>query len=320
LRYLPALICLTFVLAGTSLFVGVSDVTPAALFSGQASDVQRIVFYTSRVPRTLALMLAGCGMAVCGTIMQMLARNRFVEPSTTGTVEAAGLGMLTTLLLAPEMPVFGRMLVSALFALAGTSIFLAILRQVPLRSAVMVPLIGIMLGGVISAVTTFFAYRYDLTQSMGAWLSGDFSTILRGRYELLWIAGGLTLAAYIAADRFTVAGMGEEFATNLGLDYRRIMAAGLVIISMVSASVVVTAGVIPFLGLIVPNLVSMTRGDSLRRTLPFVAFGGAALVLACDIAGRLVIAPFEVPVGNVLGVVGGIFFLAILLRRRRREA
>ncbi len=118
------------------------------------------------MPRTLALVLAGAGMAVCGTIMQMLARNRFVEPSTTGTVEAAGLGMLTTLLIAPDMPVFVRMLVAAAFALAGTSIFLAILRQVPLRSAVMVPLIGIMLGGVISAVTTFFAYRYELTQSM----------------------------------------------------------------------------------------------------------------------------------------------------------
>lgn len=98
------------------------------------------------------------------------------------------------------------------------------------------------------------------------------------------------------------------------------MAAGLVIVSMVTASVVVTAGVIPFLGLIVPNLVSMTRGDSLRQTLPYVAVGGAALVLTCDIVGRLVMAPFEIPVGNVLGVVGGIFFLVLLLRRRRREA
>lgn len=310
----------TAVVAMTSLFVGVSEVSLAALVSGEATERMWLVLGSSRVPRTLALILAGAGMAVAGTIMQMLSRNRFVEPSTAGTVESASLGMLAVLLLVPDLPVVMKMLVAATFALAGTAIFLSILRRVPLRSPVMVPLIGLMLGGVINACTTFFAYRYDLLQAMGAWTSGDFSAVLRGRYEVLWIALALTVAAYVAADRFTVAGMGEDFATNLGLDHRKVVALGLVIVSMVTASVVVTAGVLPFIGLIVPNLVSMVMGDRLRHTLPWIALIGAALVLVCDTIGRIANAPYEIPVGTVLGIVGSIFFLNMLLRRRFRAA
>lgn len=176
--------------------------------------------------------------------------------------------MLAVLLIAPDLPVIAKMLVAAVFALFGTALFLAILRQIPLRSVLMVPLVGIMLGGVISAVTAFFAYRFDMMQTMGAWTSGDFSAVLRGRYEILWVAFALTVVAYIAADRFTLAGMGEEFSANLGLNYRRVVTLGLVIVSLVTASVVVTAGIVPFVGLIVPNVVSMIAGDSLRRTLP----------------------------------------------------
>ena len=100
-----------------------------------------------------------------------------------------------------------------------------------------------MLGGVITAVTQFIAYRYDLMQSVNAWETGDFSGVLRGRYELLWISFGLTPIGFLAADRFTVAGMGQDFTTNLGLNYRRVMTLGLVIVSLITAAVVVTAAV-----------------------------------------------------------------------------
>ena len=311
---------LIFLMAAVSLFVGVSAVSPWSILDGTADQRQVMILLASRVPRTAALVLAGSGMAIAGTILQMLARNRFVEPSTTGTVESAGLGMLVVLLFAPEMPVMAKMLVAAVFALAGTGLFLAVLRAIPLRSVLMVPLIGIMLGGMISAVTTFFAYRFDLLQSMGAWANGDFSAVLRGRYETLWVAFALTIAAYVVGDRFTVAGMGEEFSTNLGLNYRRVMAIGLFIVSTVTASVVVTAGVVPFLGLIVPNIVSMAMGDNLRKSLPWIGLCGAGLILACDIVGRTINAPFEIPVGTVLGVIGSLFFLYLLLKRQSRVA
>nr|WP_192922084.1 ABC transporter permease [Brucella melitensis] len=307
-------------MAVISLFIGVSDVSLHTLFGKASTDRATEVLLISRIPRTLAIILAGMSMAVAGMIMQMLTRNRFVEPSTAGTVESASLGILLVILFAPETPVFGKMLVASVSALAGTALFLRILRSIPLRSVLVVPLVGIMLGGVINAITTFIAYRFDLLQSLNSWTTGDFSGVLRGRYELLWIAFALTVVAYVAADRFTVAGLGEDFTTNLGLNYRRVVTLGLVVVSMVSASVVVTVGMIPFLGLIVPNVVSMFIGDNMRRAVPWVALLGAGLVLACDIVGRLIRFPYEIPIGTMMGVVGSAIFLYLLLRRGSRLA
>ncbi|HQZ13627.1 MAG TPA: ABC transporter permease [Devosia sp.] len=307
-------------LAAVSLFVGVSDVSLASLLSSAPGDRPMQVLLISRIPRTVALVLAGMSMAVAGLIMQMLARNRFVEPSTAGTVESASLGILAVTILAPAAPLMGKMAVAAVFALAGTFLFMRILRAVPMRSSLVVPLVGIMLGGVIGAVTQFFAYQYDLLQTLGAWTTGDFSGVIRGRYELIYLAAGLTLVAFFTADRLTVAGMGEDFTTNLGLNYKRVMALGLTIVAMVTAVVLVTAGSIPFLGLIVPNLVSAVMGDNMRRSIPWIALTGAAFVLLSDIAGRLIRFPYEIPIGTVFGVVGSALFLWLLLSRRRQHA
>jgi iron complex transport system permease protein len=262
------------------------------------------------------VLLAGMAVAVAGLIMQLMARNRFVEPSTVGTVESATLGILVVTVFAPQAPVPAKMLVASVFALLGTALFLAILRRLPARNTLLIPLVGIMLGGVIAAVTTFFAYRYDLLQTLSNWMIGDFSGVLRGRYELLWIVAVLMLLGMLAADRFTVAGMGQDFTTNLGLNYARTMRLGLVIVSLISAVVVTTVGAVPFLGLVVPNIVSLIFGDNLRRAVPWTALFGAAFVLVCDIIGRTIRYPYEVPVGMVMSVLGAVLFLVLILRKR----
>ncbi|MUN05708.1 iron chelate uptake ABC transporter family permease subunit [Agromyces luteolus] len=305
-------------LAVASTFVGVADVSPSALLAQGSDGEAARLLVASRIPRTVSLVLAGASLAIVGLIMQMLVRNRFVEPSTTGTAESAALGLLVVTLLAPGMPLIGKMGVAAVFALAGTGLFLLILRRIPVRQIVLVPLVGIMLGGVIGAVTTFIAYRYDLLQTLGTWMTGDFSGILRGRYELLWIAFVLTVLAWVAADRFTVAGLGRDVATNLGLHHGRVLAGGLAIVAVITATVVVTAGVIPFLGLVVPNVVSMVIGDDVRRGIPWVAVLGAGFVVACDLVGRLIRFPYEIPLGIVVGVVGAALFLWLLLRKGSR--
>lgn len=307
----------TAVLAAVSLFVGVSDVSLPALLSGDVDSRAMEVFFISRVPRTLALMLAGASMAISGLVMQMIVRNRFVEPGTTGTSESAALGFLVVTILAPGWPLMAKMMVAAVFALGGTALFLRVLRAVPLRDVLLVPLVGIMLGGIVGAISAFIAYRANLMGSLLAWNMGDFSGVLRGRYELLWFGLAGCILAYIAADRFTVAGMGRDFTTNLGLNYRRVMVLGLVIVSVVSAVVLVSVGSIPFLGLIVPNLVSMLVGDNMRRTVPWVTIGGAGMVLACDIVGRLIRFPYEIPISVVMGVIGSMVFLYLLLRSPR---
>ncbi|KQR00466.1 iron ABC transporter permease [Arthrobacter sp. Leaf141] len=296
------------------MFIGVSDVSLPALLSGDQATAE--VFWISRVPRTLAVVLAGMAVAVAGLIMQLMARNRFVEPSTVGTVEAATLGILVVTVFAPAAPMLVKMLVASGFALLGTALFLAILRRLPVRNTLLIPLVGIMLGGVIAAITTFFAYRFDLLQTLSNWMIGDFSGVLRGRYELLWIVAVLMLVGLLAADRFTVAGMGQDFTTNLGLNYARTMRLGLVIVSLISAVVVTTVGAVPFLGLVVPNIVSLVFGDNLRRSVPWTALMGATFVLACDIIGRTIRYPYEVPVGMVMSVVGAIVFLILILKKR----
>lgn len=302
------------VLAGASLFVGVSQVSLSGLQAGDAAEW--LVLIEARVPRMVALVLAGASMAIAGLLTQILLRNRFVEPGTTGTTEAAGLGLLAMALLWPGAPVIARMAVGAAFAMAGTGLFLLQLRRVPLRDAMMVPLLGLLFSGVIQAATAFMAYRFDMMQSLLAWTQGDLSAVLRGRYELLWLGAVVAGLAWVAADRFTVAGLGRDMASALGLAHGRVVALGLAIVALVTAVVVVTVGTIPFLGLIVPNLVSLALGDNMRRAVPWVAVSGAGLVLACDILGRVVRAPYEVPVGTVLGVVGSAVFLVLILRGR----
>ena len=309
------------VLAVISLLVGVSDVsvdTMLRLFSHNEDDLATQVLVASRVPRTVALLLAGSAMAVAGLLMQMLARNHYVEPATMGTAESAGMGMLVGILLWPDMPIFGKMGLAALFALAGTALFLALLSRIRLRSALIVPLVGLVLSGVIEAATTFIAYRFDLMQAARSWMTADFSAIVQGRYELLWLSLGVTGLAMLAADRFTVAGMGQDFATNLGLNYKRLVAQGVAVVAVVTASVIVTVGIIPFVGLIVPNLVRLVVGDNVRKSVLWVAWAGALMALVCDLIGRLVIAPYEVPIGTVMGVIGSAMFLSLLLLRRKR--
>ncbi|MCX6498490.1 MAG: ABC transporter permease [Arthrobacter sp.] len=301
-------------LAAVSMFVGVSDISLPRLLGGDPAAWD--IFWISRVPRTVAVVLAGMAVAVAGLIMQLMARNRFVEPSTVGTTESATLGILVVTVLAPGAPLLAKMAVAGSFALLGTALFLAVLRRLPTHNTLLIPLVGIMLGGVIGAVTTFFAYRFDLLQTLSNWMVGDFSGVLRGRYELLWIVALLTLFGFIAADRFTVAGMGQDFTTNLGLNYARTMRLGLVIVSLISAVVVTTVGAVPFLGLVVPNIVSLIFGYNLRRAVPWTALFGAGFVLICDVIGRCVRYPYEVPVGMVMSVIGAVLFLILLLRKR----
>jgi iron complex transport system permease protein len=273
----------------------------------------------SRLPRTLAALLTGATMAVAGVIMQLLVRNRFVEPGGAGVSEAAMLGILVASLVSPGLSIPSKMAAASVAALASTALFVAMVRRLPPTMPLLVPLTGLVYGGVVGAAATFVAYRADLMQYLAVWMSGDFSGVLAGRYELLWLAGGLALLAYAAADQFTITGLGRAASLNLGLAYGQVMALGILMLSMVSALVVATVGLIPFVGLVAPNIVSRLLGDNLRATLPVVAGFGAGLVLAADLIGRIVRHSYEVPAGLVCGILGAGVFLWLLFSRPRRR-
>ena len=304
-----AAVAAVLVLGVVSLLTGVYDIR------GQA-DGQRMFFIT-RVPRTVALMLTGAAMAMAGLVTQLVTRNRLVEPTTVGTIEWAGLGLVFVYLVFPAPSLVLRMTGAIVFSFAGTMVFFLFLRRVRLRSSLIVPIIGMMLGAVISAISTFVGLVFQMTQSIETWFVGSFAPVQIGRYEYLWLIVLVSVLIFLYADRLTLAGLGEDVATSLGLHYNRIILVGTGLISFAVGIVAAVIGNLPFLGLIVPNIVSMYRGDNLRSNLPWVCVLGMGVITLCDIISRTLIMPFEVPVSLILGTLGAVTFIVILLRQRR---
>ncbi|MGZ9810172.1 iron chelate uptake ABC transporter family permease subunit [Pseudoroseicyclus sp. H15] len=300
-------------LIGASICIGAAD-----LFGGDLDTTLLLV--VSRIPRTVAALLAGAGLALAGVVVQLSVQNRLVEPGLVGTPEAAMLGLMAVTLIAPGAALLVKMGVAAGAGLIGMLGFLMLSRHVPRQDAVLLPLVGLIYGGIIGSAALWLAWTTDLTQYLWSWMNGEFSGVLRGRYELLWLVAGIAGLLYLAADRITLLGLGEDAARSLGLDYRQTLLFGLVLVALIVAVVVTTVGTIPFVGLVVPNIVSRLRGDNLRRNLPLVAWAGAAAVLASDIIGRLVRWPYEIPAGTIFAVAGAGIFLWLLNAPRARRA
>ena len=309
------LIPLTLLLAVASLLIGVGNVSFSGLMAGRSEDW--LLLTNSRLPRLISIVIAGASLSISGLILQCLSRNRFVSPTTAGLEDSARFGVLLALILLPASTGWLQTSFAAFTTFLGAMCFMAILNTLKHRDTVFVPLVGMMFGNIINSITVFFALQFDLLQNINAWLQGDFSSVLSGRYETLFVSIPALLLAYVIAQRFVLAGMGEDFAVNLGVNYKRTMALGLVLVSIVTAVVIVTVGSIPFLGLIVPNLVALYLGDNLKLTLPHTAVVGALLVLVCDLTGRLVIYPYEISVSLIMGIIGSVVFLSMLLKRYR---
>jgi len=300
-----------------SLSIGVADFSWSGILQSlltQSANSDSSLLLVSRIPRTIAIILTGIAMAVAGMIIQVVLKNRFVEPSMVGATQSAALGLLVVSLLFPASALIVKMGVATITAVFGMMLFMLLIHRIPPTDFLMIPLIGIVFGGIIEAVTTFIAYQTESLQMLSVWQFGDFSGVLAGRYELLWLTGGLCVLAYIIADKLTIVGLGDNIALNLGISKRQVTWIGVGMVAMMSAVVVVTVGMIPFIGLVVPNIVSRLMGDKLRRSLPAVALLGASAVLLCDIIGRSIRYPFEVPVATIFGVVGTVLFLWLLLR------
>lgn len=309
------LILVFAVLAVSSLFVGVQDLSAMDLFHLTKEESQTLFF--SRFPRLLSIIMAGMSLSICGLIMQQITRNKFVSPTTAGTMDWARLGVLISLLVFASASPLLKMSIAFIFSLAGNLLFMRILDRIKFNDTIYILLVGLMLGSIVSSLATFIAYKYDLIQNLSSWLQGDFSLVVKGRYELLYLSIPLLIIAYLYADKFTVAGMGESFSINLGVKYKQIVNIGLVIVSLITSITILTVGMLPFLGLIIPNIVSIYRGDHLRKSLPHTALLGAVFVLACDILGRIIIFPYEISIGLMVGVIGSAIFLFMLIRRGR---
>ena len=313
-RYLFLMLILLSIL---SIFIGVSNISIKDIFELNIDKLE--VIFISRLPRLIAIIVAGVGLSISGLIMQQISKNKFVSPTTAATVDFAKLGILFSMVVLTSASIMQKMITSFIFAVVGTMIFMKMIKAIKLKNIIFVPLVGMMLGKVVGSITSFIAYKYDLVQNVTSWMEGDMSLIMKGGYELLYLSIPMVILAFLYANKFTIVGMGEEFSINLGLNYNFVVNVGLIIVALISAVTIITVGNIPFLGLIIPNIVSLYSGDNLKKTLYHTALLGPVFLLICDILGRVIIFPFEMSISLTVGVIGSVIFLYMIIRGTKNE-
>ncbi len=295
--------------------VGVSNVTIKGLIS--LDKAMWFLIGASRLPRTITIILTAIGLSISGLILQTITNNKFVSPDVVGVTDSAKLGLIIGILMFGSFSLQFRLLFAFMFAVIGSIGFIFILRRIKFKNDVYVPLVGLMFGAVIQAVVTFIAYQFNLTQVADTIGIGSFTTKIQGQYELLYVIVIPIVIGFIYMVQFNIIGLGEDFSKNLGINYKKVMAIGLVIVSLITAAIFVVVGNIPFVGLVVPNLVSLYYGDNTKKTSFDVALFGSVFVLAADILSRVIIYPYEMPVSVTMGITGSIIFLFLIYRRSR---
>lgn len=270
------------------------------------------IFFLARIPRLLSILCTGVGMSVAGLIMQQLCMNKFVSPTTGATIQSAEFGIALAMVFFPTMGLGVRTIFAFIMAITGTLLFVFFVQRIKVKDTVLVPLVGIMFGNIIGGITNFIAYQWEITQQLSTYFSGSFSLIIQGNYELVYFVLPLVIIAFLYANHFNIVGMGQDFSKNLGINYRFILILGLCISSVITASIIVVVGQISYIGLIIPNIVALFKGDKLRGTLIDTALFGAIFVLICDMIARTIIKPYEIPIELVVGIIGSIIFIVML--------
>lgn len=301
-------------LISLSLFVGVQHISLTGILHGDERHL--FLFTKTRIPRTISLILAGAMMSVSGKIIQHFLQNKFVSAGAIGMIDSARCGILLVMLVIPTSSLLMRSFVAFIFAYIGVLLFLALCRILPKGDVMLIPLTGVMFSNIIGAIATFFAYQFQLIQNISAWLQGDFATVMEGSYELIYITVPILLLLLVFAHIITVAGLGEEMAQSVGIHYRMLQMGILALVALGASSVLIMVGTVPFLGVVIPNLVSLYYGDHFKKSIGLIAIYGSLFLIICDLIARSIIYPYEMPVSVIAGVIGGILFLFILSRRK----
>ena len=308
-----ALFSLCLGASGISLWTGLTDA-----LRGVDSSPARIILHI-RLPRTLAAMLAGAALSCAGVIIQGVLGNPLAGPNVIGVNAGAG---LATLLLASLAPSVVALLPAAAFAGAlGASLLILFLADRMGASRLTVVLAGVavssMLGAGSDLLTTL---NPEATLGMSSFLMGGFSglTASRLRAAACYVLPALVMAHLMAAD-LDILGLGDEVAASLGMRVRRTRVMQLVAASVLAGGAVSFAGLLGFVGLIVPHAMRRLVGGEHRCLMPLSMLGGALLTTVCDLLARTMFSPYEIPVGILLSLLGGPFFLWLLVRRGKRR-
>lgn len=302
-----------------SLLLGAANLSLRELWQairGGPQDMAGWIFWYSRLPRTAACLLSGAALAVSGAVIQCVLSNRLASPGILGVNSGAGLAV--TACCACGI-LSGWAIAAASFAGAMGAVLLVVFAARKTgASRTTVILGGVAVGSFLSAISEALT---TLVPEAGV-LSGDFRMGGFGSvaYTRLIPAGCLILLGLVAVmslhNELDVIALGENVAGGLGMPVRKVRTAFLVLSALLTGASVSFAGLLGFVGLLVPHAARKLVGSESRHLLPLCAIGGAGFVTLCDLMARLIFAPYELPVGILLSVIGGPFFILLLLRQK----
>lgn len=315
------------VLFAASLFLGITyGSTKANIADGFAAILRREtgsaayrIFMFVRFPRVLAAVLAGSSLAAAGAIIQAVLHNPMAAPNIIGVNSGAGFAVSIVIALFPAA-VWAMPAAAFIGALAVCLIIYAIAAKTG-ANRMTITLVGIAVSSIFSAgINTVKTVFPDSLYNTSAFLIGGLSGVSLAKITTpaILIAVGLA-AACICARHIDVLSMGEETAESLGMHVKAFRFFLLALASVLAGSAVSFAGLLGFVGLIVPHMSRRLIGGNHRQLIPFCAIAGATIVLLCDLLGRVMFAPYEVPVGIILSFIGGPFFIAQILMQRKKS-
>jgi len=304
-------------------FIGSTPIRFGEVFGGHtpfADNVDAQIFFLARLPRALAASLVGGTLAAAGVVFQGLLRNPLATPYTLGVSAGASLGAMLAITFGAALPVIGVAGASLAGAFAAVVVVyaLASARHHGLSTTVLL-LAGVTLNSFFSALILFVQYLSDFAQTYRAlrWLMGDLD--VAGYTPLLtalpFIVMALAAFAWLARP-LNLLSLGAEAAGTRGLNVTQAQRLAFFSASLATGAAVSVGGPIGFVGIIVPHFVRLLVGADHRLVLPASVFTGAAFLVACDALARTVVAPLELPVGIITALIGGPFFLWLLLRSR----
>jgi iron complex transport system permease protein len=335
------LVAAALLVALAALAVGAVPIPPgrvagvfAAWLSGDAETLasrEALVILNIRLPRLMLGAMVGAGLAVAGALMQGLFRNPLADPGLVGVSAGAGLAAAATIVLGDRLlaGAVGKLPFAALPAgaflgglLTTTLLYLIATREGRTSVATML-LAGVALGALAGAMTGFLAFLSDDRQlrDLTFWSLGSLGG---ASWTKVWAVAPV-IAALLAVTAFLARGLdalalGEAEAWHLGVPVQRLKLAIIVLTALAVGASVAAAGLIGFVGIVVPHMLRLVIGPGHRALLPLAALSGATLLVAADAVARVIVAPAELPIGIVTAAIGAPFFLWLLLRGDRSLA
>ncbi|MFI3115621.1 MAG: iron ABC transporter permease [Clostridia bacterium] len=307
-----------------TIFYYLPKTTPEELFSAitnyNYNEITHYVLWEIKAPRILGALIVGALLPIGGAVMQGITRNYLASPGTVGVDSGAGLGLAIAMAITGGATSYvGNVLWSMAGATCSTLIIFYVSSQIRGReSGVKLLLAGSAIGSLFSGLASSLNIWTGLGQNIYTWNNSGFLGVK-------WVGIGVLMVGVLGGiigisigDKITVLGMGDETATSLGENVKKIKTLGVISVVLISGATVCTVGNIGFVGMILPNMVKMAVGEDFKKVIPISAFFGSMFLVIADVISRWINMPAETPIGAVTSIIGIPIFLYLINSRKSK--